>query len=222
MRNSYWPLFDLRIRSERVEIRLATDEDLVQLARLAAGGVHDPATMPFLKPWTDELSPDLERGLLQWGWRHRATWRADAWTFTGVVVVDNAIVGVQDITAQDFARDRVVKTGSWLGVEHHGRGIGTAMRQAALSFAFEGLGAQMALSGGFVDNRASLGVSRRLGYEESGRRSVLRRGTEAEVIELHLSRAVWSSRPHPTTEFVALEECREFFVGTVEPTDRER
>jgi hypothetical protein len=67
---------------------------LIDLARLAAQGIHDPATMPFLKAWTDEPSPVLERGLLQWGWRHRANWTANDWTLSCAVVVDGEIVGV--------------------------------------------------------------------------------------------------------------------------------
>jgi hypothetical protein len=36
------------------------DDVLSDLARLASRGIHDPATMPFLHPWTDEPSPALE------------------------------------------------------------------------------------------------------------------------------------------------------------------
>src|SRR5580693_3457468 len=106
--------------------------------------------MPFLYPWTDEPSPQLERGMLQWGWRHRAEWTPDNWTFNGAVFVGGDVVGVQSVMATDFAIRRVVKTGSWLGLEHHGHGIGKEMRAAILHFAFEVLDAQEAHSGGFV------------------------------------------------------------------------
>lgn len=211
MPHAYWPLFDLRIRGAMVEIRLATDEDLVALARLVSKGVHDPATMPFLKAWTDEPSPDRERGLLQWSWRQRAAWRVDEWTFNGAVVLDDEVVGVQDLRATDFGSTRVVKTGSWLGREHHGRGIGTAMRETILAFAFDGLGAETALSGGFSDNEASLNVSRKLGYEETGRRTVTRRGADATMLDLRLDRATWAARQHPPVEVIGLEACRELF-----------
>ena len=213
MEHPYWPLFNLRLRSALVEIRLATDDDLTDLASLAERGVHDSATMPFLHAWTDEPSPLIERGLFQWAWGHRATWRDDAWKFNGAVVVDGVVVGVQDIWADDFARVREVKTGSWLGREHHERGIGTAMREAVLTLAFEGLGARAALSGGFPDNAASLGVSRKLGYEETGRRTVTRRGEAAEVLDLRLTRASWLEHHHEPVSLVGLEECRKFFVG---------
>jgi RimJ/RimL family protein N-acetyltransferase len=214
MDNPYWPLFELRIRTDRVELRPPTDEDLIDLARLAAQGIHDPATMPFLKAWTDEPSPVLERGLLQWGWRHRANWIANDWTLSCAVVVDGEIVGVQDMMAKDFATTRQAKTGSWLGRRFQGHGIGTEMREAMVSFAFSRLDATTLFSGGFADNAASLGVSRSLGYEEVGRTLVLRRGVETEVLEVKLERAVWEKREHPAVDVVGLEACLDFFIAS--------
>ena len=213
MENPYWPLFDLRINTPRLEIRLPNDDDLATLARLASMGVHDPATMPFLYPWTDEPSPQLERGMMKWGWGHRAMWNPNNWTFNGVVVVDNTIVGVQSIEAKDFALLRTVKTGSWLGIEHQGQGIGKEMRTAILYFAFESLGALEAHSGGFIDNESSLRVSRSLGYEENGRRTVLRRGEPTELLELRLDRAKWSQIGQTIVEVSGFEGCREFFIA---------
>ena len=42
---------------------------------------------------------------------------------------------------------REVSTFSWVGVRHHGRGIGTEMWAAALHLAFAGLGATNAVWG---------------------------------------------------------------------------
>lgn len=212
MGNEYWPLFDLRILTPRLEIRLPTDDDLVTLARLASKGVHDPATMPFLYPWTDEPSPQLERGMLQWGWRHRAEWTANNWTFNGAVVVEDKVVGVQSLSATDFAERRVLKSGSWLGLEHQGQGIGKEMRSAILAFAFDGLEAVEARSGGFADNESSLSVSRTLGYEETGRRSVIRRGVAAELVDVTLTRSKWALMKHVRVDIRGLDECRELFI----------
>jgi RimJ/RimL family protein N-acetyltransferase len=213
MENRYWPLFDLRIRSERVELRLPNDDDLVILAELASKGIHDPETMPFLKPWTDAPSPQLERGLLQWGWRHRARWDANDWTLGCAVVVDNVIVGVQDLMAIDFSANREANTGSWLGRQYQGQGIGKAMREATLSFAFDSLGAVNMNSGGFPDNDASLSVSRALGYHEVGHYGALRRGVEAKVLKMSLERTAWESRSHSDVEVTGFEDCRDFFLG---------
>jgi RimJ/RimL family protein N-acetyltransferase len=114
--------------------------------------------------------------------------------------------------AADFTALRSVKTGSWLGVAHQGTGIGKEMRTAMLHFAFEALGALEAHSGGFIDNESSLGVSRALGYEEKGRRTVSRRGIPTEMIELRLDRSRWRETPHPDVEIHGLEECMDFFL----------
>jgi RimJ/RimL family protein N-acetyltransferase len=169
--------------------------------------------MPFLKAWTDAPSPEMERGLLQWGWRHRAQWDVNKWTFSGAVFVNGEIVGVQDLMATDFSTLRSVKTGSWLGIENHGQGIGKEMRSAILHFAFTGLDAVEALSGSWSDNDSSLGVSRSLGYIENGRHLGLQREEPAEMIDLRLTRARFDELEHPNVEIEGLESCRDFFVA---------
>ena len=39
-----WPLFDLRVSTPRLELRYVDDELGHALARLAAHGIHDPAS----------------------------------------------------------------------------------------------------------------------------------------------------------------------------------
>jgi RimJ/RimL family protein N-acetyltransferase len=213
MENDYWPLFDVRLRTRRLDIRLPNDETLVELARLAVKGIHDPSTMPFLFPWTDEPSPQLERGMLQWGWRHRSNWTPDNWSFTGAVFLDGEVVGVQSLSATHFAAQREVKSGSWLGRAYQGQGVGKEMRAAILTLAFDELGAQVAHSGGFADNETSLNVSRALGYRDNGRRMVERRGSPAELIALRLDRVNWLAREHPEVQIVGVDSCRDFFIA---------
>lgn len=203
MSHPYWPLFDLVVRTPRLEIRLPTDDHLVELARLGAAGVHDPACMPFDIPWTDTASPELERSSLQWWWRQRAEWRPESWTFTGAVFVDGVAVGAQDLGARNFSTLGSVVTGSWLGRAHQGRGLGRAMRAAVLHLAFEGLGALEARSGAWHDNPASLHVSRSLGYVESGTDWRIRRGARAQHVGLLLTREAWSAGRHDDIEVVA-------------------
>lgn len=168
MSESLWPLFDLTIRTPRLELRPPDDDALVALARLAANGVHDPKVMPFRFPWTDAPSPDLERSALQFHWRTRASWTPDDWHLPFAVWCEGEIVGQQDILAHDFARIRTVESGSWLGLAHQGQGIGKEMRIAILHLAFVGLDAQRAETGAYEHNAASLGVTATLGYEPNG------------------------------------------------------
>ncbi len=92
-----------------------------------------------------------------------------------------------------------------------GQGMGTEMRAAVLALAFDGLGAEFALSGAFVDNAASLAVSRKLGYADDGIERQVVRGRPNDTRRLRLDRASWQA--HRTIEgtISGLESCLPFF-----------
>ena len=94
---------------------------------------------------------------------------------------------------QRFAEERTVDTGSWLGRDWQGRGLGTEMRAGVLQLAFEGLGARRATSGAIQGNPQSLGVSRKLGYTETGSHLVSPRGEPVEHLDLELRADAFSS-----------------------------
>jgi RimJ/RimL family protein N-acetyltransferase len=187
----YWPIAGLRIRSGRLELRLPGDADLAALAALAEAGVHDPEVQPFSVPWTDVEPAARARAVLQYHWSCLGAWRPDKWELNLVVIQDGTVVGTQGIGAADFGVLREVGTGSWLGRDHQGQGIGTAMRAAALALVFDGLGAEFAVSAAFTHNAASLGVSRKLGYTDDGTERQVIRGRPAELRRLRLDRASW-------------------------------
>jgi RimJ/RimL family protein N-acetyltransferase len=172
--------------------------------------------MPFTIPWTDTPPPRRHRESLKFWWSARANWSPESWNFTGAVWVDGAPVGAQGLGARNFARLRTVETGSWLGRQHQGQGLGKEMRAAILHLAFEGLGAIEAMSGAFHDNRASLGTSKSLGYTENGDRLMLRRDRPDRIIDLKLDRAAWASRRRDDIEIEGLDACLEMF-GAVPP-----
>ncbi|HEY8060512.1 MAG TPA: GNAT family N-acetyltransferase, partial [Acidimicrobiales bacterium] len=153
----YWPLFDIRVRTPRLELRPPTDEDLMALVDLVRRGIHEPTMMPFSNPWTDTPSPWLERQALQWNWRQRADWTKEGWALGFAVVLrepEPTIVGVQDVFAKNFHLTGVAESGSWLGMEHQGKGIGKEMRAAILHFGFAGLGARWLETFAWEDNAA--------------------------------------------------------------------
>jgi RimJ/RimL family protein N-acetyltransferase len=127
------------------------------------------------------------------------------------VVVDGDIVGVQAMLADQFPTLRTVSTGSWLGRRYQGKGIGTEMRSAMLHLAFAGLGAEHALTRAFIDNGASIGVTRRLGYEEAGRELVVRREAPAWLLGFRLPRLRWEQVRRDDIVIVELDACLELF-----------
>ncbi|MFD0683406.1 GNAT family N-acetyltransferase [Actinomadura fibrosa] len=203
----HFPLFGLRLRTPRLELRLPSPEELAELAEVAAKGVHDPEVMPFLVPWTDRPAAEVARSVVQHHWSQLGAWTPEEWSLDLAVFLDGRAVGVQEISARDFAITRRVATGSWLGRRHQGQGIGTEMRAAVLHLAFAGLGAHEAVSSAFADNHASHAVSRKLGYQPNGidRRAI--RGALTIDRRLLLTRTAWDDHRTIPVTIDALEPC---------------
>ena len=209
--HEYWPLFDLRVRTPRVELRYPDDELVVELARLAAKGIHDPDFMPFGVEWTDTPSPQLERKSLQHYWLARGQWTPEKWEIGFATICDGVVVGSQAMHGDDFAVLGTIETGSWLGRAHQGHGIGKEMRAAILHLIFAGLGARRAISGAWHDNKPSLGVSRALGYVENGDDTRMRRGQPDRHINLKLDREDWEPCRRDDVVIENLEPCLPMF-----------
>ena len=97
-------------------------------------------------------------------WGELATFSPDDFCLDLAVVLDGRVIGAQGVAAKDFPVTRTGETGSWLGREFQGRGLGTAMRRALCELLFDHLGFEEITSAAFLDNPASPGVSRKVGY----------------------------------------------------------
>jgi RimJ/RimL family protein N-acetyltransferase len=209
MAHPYWPLYDLEVRTPRVTLRYIDDELSIELARLAATGVHDPSIMPFSIPWTDAPSPQLERGAMQFHWRTRADTTPASWRIPFATIVDGTVVGSTDLTAVQFPALRQFATGSWLGREYQGRGIGKEMRIATLTVGFDGLDAAYATTAAWIDNGRSLGVTRSLGYDEVGPRRELRRDEPGEQMHYRMSAEHFATIRRDDIAIIGIDPVRE-------------
>jgi ribosomal protein S18 acetylase RimI-like enzyme len=133
------PLTRLRLRTPRLELRLANRAEARQLFRVAEAGIRRPDVMPFEIPWTDHLD---EADFVA----HVTGSTPDAIRFTAFL--DGAPIGVQGLDVSPES----VSTGSWLGAAYQGRGLGTEMRASVLTYAFEHRGATVARSGAIQGN----------------------------------------------------------------------
>jgi RimJ/RimL family protein N-acetyltransferase/predicted GNAT family N-acyltransferase len=198
----------LRLRTPRLELRLASEAEIVALSEVAGAGIHPPDEMPFAVAWTDDP--------------HRPTWlddflghyrrldrerRPDDWTLNLTVFLDGEPIGAQSVGAEGFAEHRLVRTGSWLGAPFQRRGLGTEMRAAVLALAFDGLGATAAESGAIAGNDASARVSEKLGYAEVESGTVSPRGAPVVERRFRLTREAWEGTPHAQVEIDGLEPC---------------
>lgn len=203
-----WPFFDLRLRCGPVALRPVTDADLPRLSELLPGDLDlDPRVERFAA--LDDRR-DRQRLFAQGIWRSRGTWSPASWCLDLAVESDGELIGAQSLEGDGFPQLRTVDSFSWLTQAARGRGLGVAMRAAALGLAFDHLGAVAAVSSAVLDNEASLGVSHRLGYVDNG---ISRTDSPAGVVELQhlrLTRATWQAAGH-VVEVSGLEPCLPWF-----------
>lgn len=200
------PLTRLRLRTPRLELRVANVAELRALYRTAEAGIHDPAEMPFGVAWTDDLD---ETEFVAHHVDGLARSRPEGWNVIFAAFCDGVPIGAQSVRGKEFAARRTVDTGSWLGRRHQGQGLGTEMRAAVLTLAFDELGAERATSGAIQRNPQSLGVSRKLGYVETGAHVVSPRGEPVEHLDLELTADRFEA-PVPV-EITGLDDLLPFF-----------
>lgn len=209
-----WPTYALRIHTPRLTLRVPDEGELAALAEVAACGVHAPGERPFLTPWTEGRPEDRARSVLQNHWGRLASWEPTDWRL-GLAVFESGTrpIGMVTLYAGHFRAVRQVTTTSWLGLAHHGQGLGTEARAGVLTLAFDHLGATDAITEVFPDNRASQGVSRKLGYLPDGI-SKDARGEEVLVSDrLRLTAARWAEIEHPTVRVEGVEAALSMFLG---------
>lgn len=213
------PLYGLRIRSARLELRLAAPDELPALGAAAAAGIHDPVERPYLaRPggtsWV--LLPPLERAqavVLQ-QFSAIGNWKPSDWLLPLGVFVEGRPVGVQNVYAKHFAITREIATSSWLTQSAQSHGFGTEMRAAVLSFAFTFLKGTSALTRSFEDNAAACRVSEKLGYLPDGVEIDAREDGQSHCARrFRLSASAWHARTPPPLTVSGFEASRAWFLG---------
>jgi RimJ/RimL family protein N-acetyltransferase len=204
------PLYGLRLRTPRLELRLASRAELVELHELARQGIHPPEEMPFENPWTDHAGEeDFVERAVEFHETALREWQPERWSFNLVTFLAGRPIGSQGMRAEDFAAHRVVDTGSWLGEAFQRQGLGTEMRAAVLELAFRELGARAATSGSVFGNESSKRVSEKLGYTIVGTSTIAPRGEPVQKYDLRIEREEWSS-PFPV-EIEGVDPCLPLF-----------
>jgi RimJ/RimL family protein N-acetyltransferase len=209
-----WPLYGLGLTTPRLELRLPTETDLIELAGVARGGVQPPGTRPFHAPWLCEPSPRVERTLLRTVLGEIANWESEDWTLGLAVCHEGSAIGMQHIFAKRFGLTRCFGTGCWLGLAHQGRGFGTEMGQAILTLGFEGLTAREAYIGAWADNVASIRVMEKLGYLPNGQYYQPSGDTVRRDVRMRLPRERWLAMPRAPVQITGLGPCLELFGVT--------
>lgn len=202
-------LYGLRLTTPRLELRLGSHEELVELAHVAERGIHPRDEMPFGVAWTDAIGePGFVDGFVEFHEQALRTWSPERWTLNLLVWSEGRLAGTQALDGERFSERRTVTSGSWLGQEHQGNGIGTEMRAAVLELAFTGLGAVAAETGAIVGNHASRRVSEKVGYLPAGEGVLQPRGQPLAEWRFRLERGDWAGG---TAQIDGLEPCLPLF-----------
>ena len=80
---SHWPLFGLTLRTERLELRMPTDDDLVGVVAAIGAGIIGDEPNPFSSNWALESEPQRTWNALAFHWRARASVTSNAPFSTG-------------------------------------------------------------------------------------------------------------------------------------------
>ncbi len=209
MAHPYWPIFDLKITTPRLVLRLPVEVEFPPLIVLAREVIPDAK---FLGPWLMTPEPEFAQSFAQFHWGARASWKPVKWMLPLGVFVDGQPAGLQGIEADDFSKLGEVSTGSWLAPDYRGTGLGAEMRAAVLHFAFAGLDAIAAQSSARETNHASLAVSEKLGYQHNGiNRVEYGNGEIDSEIKLRLNREQWQANRRDDITIDGLDECRDMF-----------
>ena len=186
------PLYGLCLRTSRLELRLGSRGELVELGQLAQHGIHPPEEMPFEVPWTDRSGePTFVADFVDFHEAALEAWGPEEWSLNLLAFFEGHPIGSQSIRAEAFADRQEVDTGSWLGKEFQRRGLGTEMRAAVLELAFRELGARAATSGSVFGNESSKRVSEKLGYTVVGTSAIAPRGEPVSKFDLRIEREDW-------------------------------
>lgn len=211
MGSRHWPFFDLEVRTPTLTLRYADDDLVSELIDRAAAGIHPVGFRPFGVPWTELEPPEFERGIHRFHWTCRAGTTSTSFRIPMAVIVDGVVVGGSDINADEFPTLGQVETGSWLGLDYQGRGLGKEARLATLTLAFDGLGAQRATTAAWSDNHASLGVTRSLGYRRQGTRLAMRgEGQSGELVGYVMERGHFDTIRRADITLHGIEGVRDF------------
>lgn len=184
---SAWPFDDLEITARDLTLRLPTNQELYLLAENSYQNITEPG-QGFLRDWIEMPKQEYVRNIIQFNWSQKANLKASSWNLNFAVLLGSEPIGMQEVCATEFQKLRTVDTGSWLLRPHQGQGYGFLMRAMVLELAFQA-GADFAKTSAHLENKASNGVSLKLGYKPNGIHHLVNAGKRIEAQQYFLRRA---------------------------------
>ncbi len=208
MLGDYLPTYRLRLSTFRLELGIAHSEEVASwVAETCAKDDRKPDFLADDFAWTEASPAERGRNVLLWYHRTLGRWTPEDWTLPFAVFYNGRGVGIQELSAKDFAVNREVRARSWTGRAYHGRGIGTAIQAMALDFAFAGLDAAWATTTTCDGDAASARIAQKLGYLADGREYRVVQGERRLDWRWRLSREDWERCEEYRRHETRIEGC---------------
>jgi RimJ/RimL family protein N-acetyltransferase len=188
------PLSALEIDFEGGCLRYPTDEQLWILARSASepDAVLTGETSHFVTWIQNRTADEIAEQRIAKVRSNRDLSKRPGWTLDFAVMVSDQPIGMQTLSGFDgWPRSRTTTTTSWLLAPFQGRGLGIRSRAAVLELAFSYLMADSAKSWALEDNRASIAISTKLGYDLVDRHDISENGKRYTEHVYQLDRDAW-------------------------------
>ena len=149
---------------------------------------------------------------MQHYWRTRGAFSPEAWFLNLMVELDGRPIGAQHVRSGGVRRPFGRSTPGH-GWGERTRAVASARRCAPRCSGSPSTGSarEVAETSAFLDNHASNGVSRALGYEENGLGSLAPEGVARVTQKFRMTAEGWRSRPRPALAIDGLDGIRDMF-----------
>lgn len=202
---------NLIIYTQHLKLRIPSSKDLTFLASIASEGIQNADEPRFQSDYLyDRSAQNIENYLNENIYKYLSSWNKNDWHLPFAVFYENNPIGMITMYAKDFPVARGFGCGYWIGLAYQGKGLGTEMLQATLSFGFDKLEAQEAYVGAWSDNEASKRIMEKLGFVFNGEYWMARQGQAMKDIRMRLPKEKWTKPDSISIQ--GFESCKNYFA----------
>lgn len=205
-----YPQYRLIIKTPRLELKIPTELEILDLAKVAEEGIQIPDEPHFQdESLYNKPAEIIKLNLVESIIHNIQDWDKDNWQLPLGVFYENKPIGMQTIYAKQFPIARGFGCGYWIGLKYQGKGFGTEILKAILAFGFDGLNAREAYLGAWADNSASIHIMEKIGFIPNGEYWLERDGKATKDKRMRLPKEHWNKQNDVV--FEGLDSCTELF-----------
>ncbi len=185
-------LYEITIKTPKLELRLPNSSDAEELAQVLTNGIQKENEPHFMEENLYGKSvEDNTKWLREFIGKSIKEWNKEDWHIPFAVFYKGKVIGLVTMFSHNFPITQGYGISYWIGLQYQGHGLGTEAFQALLFFGFVGLGAQEAYAGAYSDNIPSLHLMEKLGFVFNGEYWMARQGKAIKDRRMRLPKENW-------------------------------